>query len=91
MLNTIKTLNIYCKINLNEFFNKNIFGVDKKNLIYMVDFLCQILRLNILKMFKFQGFLQISGLVFQGFICLNCQILGFSGLPGKVATLILKF
>ena len=49
LLNSIKMLKKYCKVNLNVFLNKKILD-DKKNLFYMVDFLCltKILLLNVL-------------------------------------------
>ena len=48
----------------------------------MINFLCQneILLLNMLKLFKTQGF----SVCFS----LNCRILGFSRFPGKVANLL---
>ena len=57
-----------------------------KNLIYIIEFLCQIetLQLKMLKLLKIPGFFKISQI--PGYFCLNCQIPGFSGFPGKVAT-----
>ena len=42
VLNCIKILKRYCKVTLNVFFIKTFFGDDKKMLLYMIDFLCQI-------------------------------------------------
>ena len=83
----------YCKATLNVFFNKKIFGDDKFFFIYMIIFLSQteILLLNMLKLLKIPGFSSFFFLISQipGYFCLNCQIPGFSRIPGKVATLIL--
>ena len=58
MLNNIKTLKKYYKVTFNVFFNKKQFCDNKKNLIYMIDFLCQIkiLLQSMLKMFEIPGF-----------------------------------
>ena len=42
MFNSIKTLKKYYKVTLNIFLIKKNFWGQQKNLIYMIDFLCQI-------------------------------------------------
>ena len=61
MLVSIKTLQRFSKATLNSFFYKKIFD-DDKNLIYMIDFLCQIqiLLLNMLELLKIPEFFSLN-------------------------------
>ena len=53
VLTSTKTLKRYCIVTLHVFFNKNVFDDDKENLIFMIDFLCQIVILLLFNMFQF--------------------------------------
>ena len=62
----------------------------------MIDFSSQMknLLMNILKLLEILGFSRFFFLIFKFqifkfFLCLNCQIPGYSWFPGKVATLFI--
>ena len=55
-----------------------------KNLVYIIDFLCQI-KILLLNMLKIPGFLFKFSQI-PDILCLNCQIPGFSKFSSKVAT-----
>ena len=84
MLNSIKTFKRYCEVTLNVFFHKTIFLMMKKNLVYKIDFLCQI-KISILNILKIPGFLFKIRVFFSKFRFFWPKLSN----SGKLATLLL--